>query len=91
MRCGCGLRWLLHINTHGDSGEYHLQVKSGTCDHRRRTSHPTLGCDADAVSPGSWHRGESPYEAPPPVGPEGLQVPGQVPARSSAGHAQVRF
>ena len=21
--CGCGPRWPLHINTHGDSGEYH--------------------------------------------------------------------
>ena len=51
----------------------------------------TLGCDVDAVSSGSWHRGESPYATPPPVVPEGLQVPGQVPARSSAGHVQVRF
>ena len=23
MGCGCGPRWPLHINTHGDSGEYH--------------------------------------------------------------------
>ena len=23
MRCGCGLRWLLHINTHGDSDARH--------------------------------------------------------------------
>ena len=51
----------------------------------------TLGCDVGAVSSGSWHRGESPYATPPPVVPEGLQVPGQVPARSSADHAQVRF
>ena len=41
----------------------------------------TLGCDVGAVSSGSWHRGESPYATPPPVVPEGLQVPGQVPAR----------
>ena len=51
----------------------------------------TLGCDVGAVSSGSWHRGESPYATPPPVVPEGLQVPGQVPARSSADHVQVRF
>ena len=51
----------------------------------------TLGCDVGAVSSGSWHRGESPYATPPPVVPEGLQVPGQVPARSSADQVQVRF
>ena len=45
----------------------------------------------DAVSSGSWHRGEGPYATPPPVVPEGLQAPGQVPARSSANHVQVRF
>ena len=50
----------------------------------------TLGCDVDAVSSGSEHRGESPYATPPPVVPEGLQVPGQVSAKSSSGHAQVR-
>ena len=51
----------------------------------------TLGCDVDAVSSGSWHRGESPYAAPPPELPEGLQVPGQVPARLSDDHVQARF
>ena len=50
----------------------------------------TLGCDVGAVSSGSWHRGESPYATPPPVVPEGLQVPGQVSAKLSAGHVQVR-
>ena len=60
-----------------------------TNDVKRRT--PKIGCDVDAVSSGSWYRGESPYATPPPVFPEGLQVPGQVPARSSAGHIQVRF
>ena len=76
------------INTHGDSGEYHLQVKSGTCDQRRRTSHPMGGCDVDAASPGSWHRGESPYAPPPAEAPGGIQVPGQAPARSRS-HLQV--
>ena len=51
----------------------------------------TLGCDVGAVSSGSWHRGESPYATHPPVIPEGLQVPGQVPVRSSVDHVQVRF
>ena len=51
----------------------------------------TLGCDVGAVSPGSWHRGENPYATPPPVVPEGLRVPGQVPVRSSVDHVQVRF
>ena len=44
----------------------------------------------DAVSSGSWPRGESPCATPPPVVPEGLQVPGQVSAKSSTGHVQVR-
>ena len=51
----------------------------------------TLGCDVGAVSSGSWHRGESLYATPSLVVPEELQVPGQVPARSSADHVQVRF
>ena len=64
------------------------QNMSGACDQRRQTWHPAIGCDVDAVSSGSWPRGESPCATPPPVVPEGLQVPGQVSAKSSAGHVQ---
>ena len=42
-------------------------VAHATNDVKRRT--PKIGCDVDAESSGSWHRGESPYATPPPVVP----------------------
>ena len=89
MGCGCGPRWPLHLNTHGDSGEYHSghkwYLRPMTSDvapyFRLRRGRSVIWI----VAPGA-----SPYATPPPVSPGGLKVPGQVPARSSAGHVQVR-
>ena len=90
MGCGCGPRWPLHINTHGDSGEYHSGHKwylrpmtSGVASYvRLRRGRSVIwivapGCESLCHTPSGEPGG-------------GLKVPGQVPARSSAGHVQVR-
>ena len=66
------------------------QVKGGTCDQRRQAWHAARGCDEDAEPSGSWRRGESPYATSPSGRPGGVTDPGQVPAKSRAGHVQVR-